>query len=79
MTFTRESAESNVEPTRSITSTQENVTVPRDTTSSTESAVSAELRKPTMSSLKLATSPLALESTSTTQKPLKLASASPST
>lgn len=51
MMSTRESAESNAEPTKSTTSTQENAIVLKDTISSKEFALNANLEKPIMNTL----------------------------
>lgn len=71
MTSTIVSAESNVESTRSITSTQENVTVHLDITLFKASAPNVQLDKPTTSTPRLAALLLAKESTNTTLKPPK--------
>lgn len=76
MMSTRESAESNAEPTKSTTSTQENAIVLKDTISSKESALNANLEKPIMNTLWLAPLFLARESTNTTHLSPRPASAS---
>lgn len=79
MMFIKEYAESSAETIKSITSTQEDVIVPKDTTSSMESAVNVDPNKPTTNTLKLASSPPAQESMNITPKPLKPVSADLST
>eukprot|EP00178_Gracilaria_changii_P026348 TRINITY_DN8105_c0_g1_i1.p3 TRINITY_DN8105_c0_g1~~TRINITY_DN8105_c0_g1_i1.p3 ORF type:complete len:126 (-),score=12.46 TRINITY_DN8105_c0_g1_i1:1219-1596(-) len=75
MMFIKEYAESSAEIIKSITSTQEDVIVPKDTTLSMESAVNVDPNKPTMNTLKLASSLPAQESMNITLKPLKPVSA----
>lgn len=79
MTSIKEYAESSAETIKSLTSTQENVIVLKDTTSSMESAVNVDPSKPTMNTLKPASSLPAQESMSITLKPLKPVSAKLST
>ena len=69
MISTKEYAESNVEPIKFTTSTQENAIVLKDTTLFKESAPNVKPMKPTTNTVKLATPLLAQESTKSSQQP----------
>lgn len=79
MTSTKESAEFNVELTKSTISTLANVTVPKDTTLFKESALNANPTKPMTNTEENAPSPPVKESMNSTQLPLKLVSVFPNT
>ena len=76
MMFTKESAESNAEPTRYTTSTLENATAPKASTSSKVSAPNANLESYMTNTKENASPPSVQVSTNSTQSPPKLVCAS---